>query len=74
MMFSKPVPSTDKNGWMSHEHMLMKALVMLALAELVSMSHLFAQMTKLFEKEATTIAHKQVWPFIDNMSSRELYM
>jgi len=57
-MFSKPVPSTDENGRMSHEHMLTRALVMLALAESVSMPRLLAQTAKLFEEEATTATCK----------------
>ncbi len=74
MTFLKPTLSTDENGRMSHEHMLTRALVMLALVESVGMPRLFAQMAKLFEEEVIAAAHKQVWPLIDNVSSRELYM
>jgi len=74
MTFSKPAPSTDENEQMSHEHMLTRALVMLALAELVGMPRLFAQTVKLFEEEAIAAACEQVWPLIDDVLSRELYM
>ncbi len=73
MTFSKPAPSTDENGRMSHEHMLMRALVMLALVESVGMPRLLTQTTKLLKEEAAVAAHKQVWPFINNVPSRELY-
>ncbi len=71
MTFLKPAPSTNENGRMSHEHMLTRALVMLA--ESVGMLRLLAQTSKLFEEEATTTAHEQVWPLIDDVPSRELY-
>jgi len=73
MTFSKPPPSTDENGQMSHEHMLMRALVILALAESVGMPRLLTQMAKLFEEEVAATAHEEVWPLIDKVSSRELY-
>ncbi len=56
MTFSKPTPSTDDNGRMSHEHMLTRALVMLALAESIGMPRLLAQTVKMFEEEAATVA------------------
>ncbi len=74
MTFSKPAPSTDENGRMSHEHMLMRALVILALAESVGMPRLLTQMAKLFEDEAAAAAREEVWPLIDDVPSRELYM
>ncbi|CAM6026045.1 unnamed protein product [Sphagnum balticum] len=58
MTFSKPAPSTDENGRMSHEHMLTRALVMLALAESIGMPRLLTQTAKLFEEEATVAARK----------------
>ncbi|CAK9856478.1 unnamed protein product [Sphagnum jensenii] len=73
MTFSKLTPSIDENGRMSHEHMLTRALVMLALAELVGMSCLLTQIAKLFEEEPAIAAREQVWPFIDDVPSRELY-
>jgi len=73
MTFSKPAPSTDENERMSHEHMLTKALVMLYLAESVGMSRLLTQTAKLFKEKTTIVAREWVWPFIDNMPSRELY-
>jgi hypothetical protein len=41
---------------MSHEHMLTRALVMLALAESIGMPRLLAQTVKMFEEEAATVA------------------
>jgi hypothetical protein len=37
------------------------------------MSRLFAQIAKLFEEEAIAATCKQVWPFIDDMLSHQLY-
>jgi hypothetical protein len=58
---------------MSHEHMLTRALVMLALAESIGMPHLLAQTAKLFKEQAAVATHKQVWPLIDNVPSYKLY-
>jgi hypothetical protein len=59
---------------MSHEHMLTRALVMLALAESVGMPCLLAQTAKLFEEEAAVVACEHVWPLIDDVPSYKLYM
>jgi hypothetical protein len=37
------------------------------------MPRLLTQTTKLLKEEAAVAAHKQVWPFINNVPSRELY-
>ncbi len=58
MTFLKPAPSIDENERMSHEHMLTRALVMLALAKSVGVLRLFAQTVKLFEEEAATAARE----------------
>ncbi len=46
---------------------------MLALVESVGMSRLLAQMAKLFEEEAATVACEQVWLLIDDVPSCKLY-
>jgi hypothetical protein len=38
------------------------------------MPRLLTQMAKLFEDEAAAAAREEVWPLIDDVPSRELYM